>query len=191
MMKVTGIIWNNLGKIGEVILNGELSGEYGVKLDDMGRINLPRQLRDAVEKSELVLLRGGLPKLPCLWLYSDEEWRRRKELAVKKASLSVLERLNAKVPVEMDKQGRILIPPTLRKYARLSKDCILVGQDDRIVVWAEDRFDEYLEATGDGFTADWRELSEQQLKGKDFADDGAYSSAAGTDLGVSGSEGQV
>jgi MraZ protein len=173
--------------------DSELSGEYGVKLDDMGRISLPRQLRDAVEKSALVLLRGGLPRLPCLWLYADEQWRQRKEIAVKTASLSVLERLNAKVDVEMDRQGRILVPPTLRKYAKLSKECIVVGQDDRIVIWAEDRYDEYLEATGEGFTADWKELSVLQLKGKDLGDGGdcAHSGTAGADAGISGSEGSL
>ena len=170
---------------------GELSGEHGVKMDDMGRIGLPRSLREAVEASPLVLLRGGLPRLPCLWLYTEGEWRRRKEAAVKNASLSVLERLNAKVEVEIDRQGRILIPPTMRKYARFSKDCIVVGQDDRIVLWAEDRYDEYLEDTGEGFTADWNGLSVLQLKGKDLEDggNGSHPGASGADAGVSGPEG--
>jgi len=170
----------------------ELSGECGPKLDDMGRISLPRHWRDVVEKSELVLIRDGRPRLPCLRLYTIEEWRKEKQRAVENASLSVLERLNAKVPVEMDKQGRILIPPTLRKYAKLSKDCILVGQDDHIVVWAEDRYDEHLEADGENAVEEFKELKKLKLKGTDLGDGGnsTYPGAAGADAGVSGPEGE-
>jgi len=170
--------------------NGELSGECGPKLDDMGRISLPRQWRDIVEKSELVLIRGGRPRLPCLWLFTIESWKLRKGLAVENASLSVLERLNGKVDVEMDRQGRILIPPTLRKYAKLVKDCMLVGQDDHIVVWAEECYDEHLELDGENFETENRELKVLRLRGMDLGDGGngnsAHSGASGADAGASG-----
>jgi len=164
----------------------ELSGEYGVKLDDMGRIGLPRQLRDTLEKTEIVLLRGRRGKEPCLWLYTVGEWKSRKEKAIARADLLVLQHLNTKAGIEFDKQGRVLIPQTLRKYARLSKDCMVVGQDDHVEIWAEDRYDEYIEATGEDLTAAWEKQSVLQLKEKGFADDGngAYPGAAGADAGV-------
>ncbi|MCL2190647.1 MAG: hypothetical protein FWB79_01510 [Treponema sp.] len=173
------------------MVDGELSGECGPKLDDMSRISLPRHWRDVVEKSKLVLVRDGRPRLPCLRLYTIEEWGKEKDRAVRNSRLSALERLNAKVPVEMDKQGRILIPPTLRKYAKLSKDCILVGQDDHIVVWAEDRYDEYLEADGENVVEEFKELKMLKLKETDLGDDGnsAHSGDAGAGSGVSRSEG--
>jgi len=169
----------------------ELCGEYGAKIDEMSRLVLARPLRDAVDGSPLLLLRGGLPRLPCLWLYTEENWKRRKEAAVRNASLSVLERLNAKMEVEIDKQGRILIPPSMKRYAKLTKDCIVVGQDDRIVIWDEARYDEYLEDTGEGFTDEWNGLSVLQLKEKGFGDgrDNSYSGASGADSGVAGPEG--
>jgi len=170
--------------------NDELSGEHGAKLDDMGRISLPRQWCDVVEKHALVMLRGGKPKLPCLCLYTIEDWKAEKVLAVQSVMLSKLERLNQMIPVKMDKQGRILIPPTLRKYGKLSKDCILVGQDDHIVMWDEDRYDEYLEAESENFEAEERALKVLKLKmGEGVLGDGgdcAHSGAAGADSGMAG-----
>jgi len=168
------------------MLSGELSGEYGVKLDDMGRVGLPRQLRDIVEKSEMVLLRG---EQPCLWLYTKEQWKTQKEKALRKTpSIHVRRRWNAQQSVEIDKQGRILIPATLRKYAQLFKDCIVVGQDYYIEVWASDRYDEYIQATSEGFMAACEGL---ELEEGDFGDggDSAHSGAAGADLGVPSPEG--
>ncbi|MCL2600700.1 MAG: hypothetical protein FWD88_05925 [Treponema sp.] len=173
------------------MLNGELSGETGVKLDDMGRIGLPRQLRDAVGTSELVLLRG---EQPCLWLYTVEEWRRRKEAAIRKSpSILVRRRWNAQQSVELDKQGRILIPPSLRKHARLAKDCIVVGQDDYIEIWAEDSYVAYFEATADDFISSCGEQGELLAREGDLGDGGnsAYSGAAGAGPGVPGPEGRV
>ena len=168
----------------------ELSGESPAKLDDMGRISLPRQLREAVEKNELVLLRG---EEPCLWLYTRDEWKLQKEEALRKTpSLLVRRRWNAQQPVELDKQGRILIPPTLREYARLSKDCIVVGQDYYIEVWAKERYNEYFEATGDDFKAVVEEQGAPLQREKSLGDGGncAYLGAAGADAGVSGPEGR-
>ena len=170
------------------MLSGELSGEYGVKLDDMGRISLPRQLRDIVEKSEMVLLRG---EQPCLWLYTKEQWKTQKEKALRKTpTIHVRRRWNAQQSVEMDKQGRILIPPTLREYAKLCKDCIVAGQDYYIEVWAKDRYDEYIQATSEEFTAACEGL---ELEEEELGDGGnsAYSGAAGADLGVSGTDGEI
>jgi len=172
------------------MLDCELSGEHGVKLDDMSRISLPRQLRDIVEKSQMVLLRG---EQPCLWLYTVEQWKFKKEKAIiNNPSLLVRRRFNAKQAVEMDKQGRILIPSTLREYAKLSKDCIVVGQDDYIEIWAKDRYDEYIEATGEDFKVAWEELSAPQLNERDLGNGGdrSFSGTAGTDIAVSGTEGQ-
>ena len=167
----------------------ELSGESPAKLDDMGRISLPRQLREAVEKSELVLLRG---EEPCLWLYAREEWKLQKEEALKKnPSLLVRRRWNAQQPVELDRQGRILIPPTLREYARLSKDCIVAGQDYYIEIWAKERYNEYFAATGDDFKAVVEEQGAplQRERGLGNGGNSAHPGVAGTDRGISGAEG--
>jgi MraZ protein len=135
----------------------------------------------------MVLLRG---EQPCLWLYTVEQWKLQKEEAIRaNPSLFVRRRFNAKQDVEMDKQGRILVPPTLREYARLSKDCIVVGQDHYIEIWAKDRYDEYIEATGEDFKAAWEELSAPQ-RGRDFANGSiAHPGSAGADAGAAGPEG--
>jgi MraZ protein len=42
--------------------------------------------------------------------------------------------------VEIDKAGRIAIPQTLREYADLTRDCIVLGQDDCVEIWNADRY---------------------------------------------------
>ncbi len=45
--------------------------------------------------------------------------------------------------VELDKQGRILIPPYLREYASLSEQVVITGAYNRLEVWAKDKWEEY------------------------------------------------
>jgi len=174
-------------------MSGELSGEYGVKLDDMGRIGVPRQLRESIEGGDLVLLRG---EQPCLWLYTFDEWKRRKEIALRNdPGILVRRRWNAQQSVELDKQGRISVPLPMRRHAKLAKDCMVVGQDYYIEIWAEDVYVDYFEATKDDFIASCEriggargDIGEQG----DSGDDGnsAHAGTAGTDAGVPGAAGE-
>ncbi|MCL2608364.1 MAG: cell division/cell wall cluster transcriptional repressor MraZ [Treponema sp.] len=169
----------------------ELTGEYAGKIDDIGRLSIPRQLREVVEGSELILLRGDES---CLWLFPKEQWRLQKDQALSKnQSLLVRRRWNAQQTVELDKQGRIPIPLSLREYGKFSetRDCIIVGQDYFVEIWAKDRYDGYFQATGDDFKA----VVEEQVfspSGKDLGDGagGPCSGSVGPGLGVSGAEGR-
>jgi len=175
-----------------------LSGEFAVTLDDMGRISLPRRLRDIVEKSKIVLLKGADP---CLWLYTADQWETREQAIIdanRENPFSSNGRrmrqhfIGSMQPVDIDKQGRILVPPTLREYAGLSKECLVMGQYDYIEIWAEDRYKQYLEATEEDFRAGLEKLSIPRANGKDLGDGGnsTYPGAAGADAGVSGPEGE-
>ena len=46
-----------------------------------------------------------------------------------------------------DKQGRITVPPALREYADLTKDCVVVGADTRIEIWDAAAWEAYLTGT--------------------------------------------
>jgi MraZ protein len=48
--------------------------------------------------------------------------------------------ISAASEAPLDKQGRILIPPTLREYADLNKDCVMVGMSQRIEIWSLQRW---------------------------------------------------
>jgi MraZ protein len=60
-----------------------------------------------------------------------------------------------------DGQGRITVPPPLRHYAGLTKDCVVIGANTRIEVWDAAAWQEYLEATEPGFS----DIAEEVLPG--------------------------
>ena len=60
-----------------------------------------------------------------------------------------------------DGQGRITVPPTLRSYAGLTKDCVVIGANTRIEVWDAAAWQEYLEAAEPAFS----DLAEEVLPG--------------------------
>ena len=170
-------------------------GEFNVTLDDTGRISLPRRLRDVLEKGKVVVTKGINP---CLWVYTVEQWK-----ALEKTIVSTTNQFSARdlafrrriigpnQELDIDRQGRILVPPTLRDFAGLSKDCVVLGQYDYIEIWAEDRYKAYLNASEDDFWAGSEEFG-RIIKEREL---GAYgnsphSGVAGGDSTVPRSEGQ-
>jgi MraZ protein len=174
-----------------------LSGEYNVTLDDTGRIALPHSLREILEKDKVVLTKGADS---CLWLYSVRQWEEQEQLIISttnryssKGRIMLQHFIGPKKTLDMDKQGRILIPPTLRDHAGLSKDCIVLGQCDYVEIWAVDRYRAHLEASVDDFKAGLEELGDKIMMIKDVGSNGnsAHSGIAGGSTAVSRSEGQA
>jgi len=174
-----------------------LSGEYNVTLDDTGRIALPHSLREILEKDKVVLTKGADS---CLWLYSVRQWEEQEQLIISttnryssKGRIMLQHFIGPKKTLDMDKQGRILIPPTLRDHAGLSKDCIVLGQCDYVEIWAVDRYRAHLEASVDDFKAGLEELGNKIMIMKDVGSDGnsAHAGIAGGSTAVSRSEGQA
>lgn len=129
-------------------------GEYSHKIDDKGRLALPAKFRTQLKEGAVVTC--GPDKV--LHLYSTEHW---KPLAEKLANLPafsspevrVLQRAvlgNATV-VTPDKQGRILLPASLREYAGLGSgttaDAVVAGLYSRIEIWPADRWAKERQAT--------------------------------------------
>ncbi len=114
-----------------------LMGTYHHNIDAKGRMSFPTKLRDILG-SQFYVTKCINQK--CLTIYSKEQWD---NLADKVASLpDSLGGLDIKrwlfsgagelVP---DKQGRVLIPADLRKFAGLSKDVVVIGLDDKAEIW--------------------------------------------------------
>ena len=113
-------------------------GEYQHALDDKNRVVLPRKFRDALEDG-CVITKG---QEHCIYVYTPERW------AEEVAKITKLPRTNRRSrnfsrsffagasDVELDKQGRIAIPETLRNYATLAKDVTVVGVADRVEIWS-------------------------------------------------------
>ena len=170
------------------------NGEFGVTLDDMGRISLPKRIRDALGKNSVVLTKCDDD---CIWLFTTEEWKKVEDDIVRTTNIYssrdlAMRRRYAPTDVEIDKQGRILIPPTFREHAGLFKECIVLGQFQCIEIWAEDRYKAYLKASKEEYRAVSNEVSARKKKEGNFGADGSnsHSGSVGRDATVPGAEGQ-
>ena len=119
-------------------------GEYSHTIDTKGRLIIPSKFRE--ELGETFVVTTGLDG--CLFVFSDEEW---KAFEIKLKSLPLTNK-NARqfarffvagaTPCELDKQGRILLPATLREFAGLEKDVVLTGMLNRIEIWSKEKWNE-------------------------------------------------
>ena len=173
-----------------------LSGEFGVTLDDTGRIVFPRRLRDILVAGKVMLTKGADS---CLWLFTIEQWEQfEKTIYSTTNQFSARGRrqrqhfIGPRQELEIDRHGRILIPPTLRDHAGLTKECIVLGQVDYIEIWDEDRYKAYLNASEEDFKAGLEEIG-ALMKEKDLGSYGnsPHSGAAGGDNTASRPEGQA
>ena len=118
------------------------TGEYEHSVDSKGRIIMPSKYREALADEFVVTL--GLDG--CLFIYPNEEWEKfvlqLKDLPGNKEARQ-LQRyfLAGAATVEMDKQGRFLIPAKLREAAGLTKDIVTVGVLTKLELWSKDKWE--------------------------------------------------
>ena len=130
-----------------------LMGEYRHNIDTKGRMIVPSKLRE--ELGEEFVLTRGLDG--CLFGYPMSEWQNLESklnempLAKKDARTFVRFFYSAATECELDKQGRINIPSTLRNYAALTKECVVIGVSNRIEIWDEERWQEFSEVAEENF----------------------------------------
>jgi len=165
-------------------------GEFSVTLDDASRIALPRRIRDLLENDKIVITKG---LDTCLWLYPVNEWEKLEKQIVDATSpfddedRALWQRLiGPNHEIDIDKQGRILIPPPLRIFAGMNKDCIVLGQYNYIEIWAEGRYQAHLDASEEDFKAARRKLGARIKKERDLGYDSPRSGTAGTGTALPG-----
>ena len=116
-------------------------------LDDKGRVNIPVRFREYFQ-GELVITRGmehyALIMTPSAWEQYEKALRNSDRFTPEERLILEDKYLNQAQVVELDKVGRIPIPPTIRKYANLTKDCLIIRVENRLSVWDSDDFEEYL-----------------------------------------------
>lgn len=118
-------------------------GEYNHTIDEKGRLIIPAKFREELG-NEFVVTRGldG-----CLFGYNNSEWEvfegklRALPLTNKDARAFQRYMLAGAASVEIDKQGRILLPQSLRTFAGLEKDVVLIGVAGRIEIWNKDIYE--------------------------------------------------
>lgn len=117
-------------------------GEYNHTVDPKGRLIVPAKFREQLG-DEFVVTKGldG-----CLFVYSQEEWKRieeslrEKPLTSKDARKFMRFFFAGAANCEVDKQGRILLPANLREYAGIDKEVVSVGVFSRVEIWSKERY---------------------------------------------------
>lgn len=137
-------------------------GEYHHQIDDKGRIATPTKFRPDLGKGAVVT--RGLDS--SLFLLPLEEWGKLAEklagLPLGQANSRAFARLMlaGAMDVQLDKQGRFVIPEYLRKYAGLTKKTVIVGVHNRLEIWSEEAWDSYRSQTEENASSIAEQLGE-------------------------------
>jgi len=114
-------------------------GEYHHSIDEKNRLAVPTKFRLDLSKGAVVT--RGIDS--CLFLYTKKEWEK---LAIKLADMPISKSktrafarlmLAGAMDVNLDKQGRVIIPDYLRRYASIGKKAVVAGLYNRLEVWDE------------------------------------------------------
>ena len=122
-------------------------GEFHHNIDDKGRLVIPNKFR--LELGERFIITRGLEK--CLYAYSMTEWNnivaKLKQLPFTKKDARTFIRsfFSGAAECEFDRQGRINITSPLVSYADLTKECVVIGANDRLEIWSEDGWNNFFD----------------------------------------------
>jgi MraZ protein len=120
-------------------------GEYQHAVDNKNRMIIPSKFRDSL--GEGFVLTKGLDG--CLYAYTMEEWKVLEEklkklpLTSKDARAFVRFFFSGANEIDIDKQGRALIPQNLMEYAGIKKEIISIGVSTRIEIWGKEKWEDY------------------------------------------------
>lgn len=129
-------------------------GEFHHSIDEKGRIIIPSKLREGL-KDDFIITRGldG-----CLFIYPKCEWdnviNKYKELPntiEKRQFMRIF--LSGASTCEFDKQGRINVPKSLVLYAKLEKDCIIIGVDDHLELWSKEIWENFISSNEEAMSS--------------------------------------
>jgi MraZ protein len=133
------------------------SGNDAINMDAKGRIAIPTRVRELLHQScqgQVVLTAHTENR--CLHLFPKPHWE---EIVPVIESLPSFNQISRKAKLkligyashlELDGNGRILVPPTLREFAALEKKLMLVGQVKGLELWSEQEFNSYINAPVEG-----------------------------------------
>jgi len=119
-----------------------LTGEFQHTIDAKGRLFVPAKFRE--ELGERFVVTKGLDN--CLFVYPKENWdvleEKIRALPLSKANLQRFF-LSSAVECELDAQGRVLLPQSLREHACLLREATVIGVSSRAEIWDTQRWHDY------------------------------------------------
>src|SRR5579864_9165246 len=116
-----------------------LTGTHDRTLDDKKRLALPKRVREQLGDIKKLFVSQGLDQ--CLWLFGQDDLLQLAEkidqAPAAQEKVRVFKRLffASMEPVEVDRNGRILIPERLVDFAGLAHDVVLIGVRDHLELW--------------------------------------------------------
>jgi MraZ protein len=128
-------------------------GEYRHAIDEKGRLIIPSKFRE--ELGVPFVITRGLDN--CLFAYPQTEWKQLEEklksLPFTRADARAFTRFffSGAIEAELDKQGRVTLPANLRQYAKLEKECVVIGVSNRVEIWSGESWEAYYAASEDSF----------------------------------------
>lgn len=146
----SGAKWSVWGKEWSGIM---FMGEYQHSIDEKGRIIIPSKFRESLGTTFIAT--RGLDN--CLFVYPMAEWsvleQKLKSLPLMKSDARAFTRFffSGATECELDKQGRVNIPAHLREYAKLDKDCMVLGVSSRVEIWSKQTWEGYYEQSEQAF----------------------------------------
>ena len=128
-------------------------GSHSINMDAKGRIAIPTRVRELLQETcngRIVVTAHTENR--CLHLFPEPQWQ---EILPKIEAFPSFNKISRRAklllmghasPLELDANGRVLLPPTLREYASLEKKLMLVGQGKSMELWCEEQFTHYIDA---------------------------------------------
>ena len=140
-------------------------GEFHHNIDEKGRIAIPSKYREILGNN-FVITRGIEH---CIYVYPETTFN---HIVTKLESLPFTKKdarafmrffMSGATAVELDKQGRVNVPSPLSSYANLSKKCVIVGTGDRLEIWDEEAFNEFMSSCNDEMSDIAENLFEEKI----------------------------
>ncbi|HUC93143.1 MAG TPA: division/cell wall cluster transcriptional repressor MraZ [Paenibacillus sp.] len=128
-------------------------GEYQHSIDEKGRLIVPAKFRENLGPQFIVT--RGLDN--CLFVYPMSEWsvleQKLKSLPLMKSDARAFSRFffSGATECELDKQGRVNLPNNLCEYAKLDKECVVIGVSNRVEVWSKAIWEGYNRQSEEAF----------------------------------------
>lgn len=123
-------------------------GEYQPNLTEGARVALPKKLRDQISGASVILSRGFEH---CIFGYDKDEWLKEAgkqvSLPISDSKVRTLKRymFSGAADVELDTQGRFVIPQTLKEYAQIEGEMVVIGAGDHFEIWNSENWRQHLE----------------------------------------------
>ena len=120
-------------------------GEYHHSIDEKKRIIIPSRFRE--ELKDTFVITRGIENF--LFIYSLEEWKKITDkletlpFTKKDARQFIRFFLSGATEAQFDKQGRIVITTPLLEYAKIEKDCVIIGAGERLEIWSENAWNNF------------------------------------------------